>query len=130
MKRPEWLNANFYGDRIRWQVGDLLAATENETGEKTGKRFSIDLALADHVGEFDDETYNLPHVLFDGRESNRGWNEAESHYYLSYSILMLFWRWGINVIWRGREIGRFEWSLPDEDDETPAAAAQPEGTQP
>jgi hypothetical protein len=119
-RRPEWLTREYYGDRVRWQIGGLLSLSEKDSCCKAGKRFVVDLALADHVGEFDDETFNLPHTSFDGRESLQGWNEAESHYYLSYSFYLVIWRWGIAVQWRGREIGRFDWRLPNEDDEVSA----------
>lgn len=118
--RKLWSYRNYDGARVRWQIGDLLALTERESGDRAGKRFVFDLALADHIGEFDEETYNLPHTSFDGRTSNRGWNEAESHYYLSYSFYVVIWRWGLAVQLRGREIGRFDWTLPVEDEEVPA----------
>lgn len=121
MKRPGWLSLDWYGDAIRWQIGDLLKTDEKESGCKAGHRFVIDLALADHIGEFDRETYNLPYASpVDGKTTNCGWNEAESHYYLSYSFYVVIWRWGFAVQLRGREIGRFDWALADEDDEAVA----------
>lgn len=111
MKRPDWWTREYDGDRIRWQAGDLVAWNERESGERCGKQFLADLQLASHVGEFDREVFDQPHVDFEGRHNNRGWNETESRYYLSRSFVAVFWRWGVAVQWRGRRIGRFDWAF-------------------
>jgi hypothetical protein len=94
-------------DRVCWQIGDLLAASERDSGFRSGARFVIDLALADHIGEFDTSSYTGP---------GRTYNAEESRHYLSRSFYFIAWRWGVSVQWRGRRITRDGWALPEEEE--------------
>jgi hypothetical protein len=86
-----------WGKRMRLEVGDIVAENEHEGGGAVGVQFGVDLRLWEDVDLFPElhtETITDGH----GRKQLRTSTVANYH---DHSFLLIFWRWGIYLAWRG-----------------------------
>lgn len=77
-----------YGDRLRLVIGDVCSEMETDNGDYAGLSFGIELSLYVNIGQFD-------------RQQLKGEPGAK---FEDHSFSLTFWRWGIYLAVRGRQI--------------------------
>lgn len=112
MKLPGWVpslkymrksgTTDYYGDRFRYTIGDLVRWNEEESGCRSGREVSFEFGYA-HIGDFDNEVYGERRYL-------------DSRWYLTYFFNLQLWRFGAWFSLRGKPIDHTWDKLPEEDE--------------
>ena len=94
-------------DRARWFIGNIARWDERQAGARAGWRWGLELALNEHIGEFDtDYEYEWTGMGRERVESSR------PHQFLSHGASLMLGRYGLVISWRGREITGTNWDVP------------------